>query len=90
MHTTLHRLGWIDINEKLDAKEASLRLQSWPVPNVIGFSLFTRSYKNSKSASFTIVENSLKKSNYRWTEWIRDFQDKRDISSYLRLRWLMN
>ena len=26
IHTSLHRLGWVDINEKLDAKEAALRL----------------------------------------------------------------
>ena len=92
VHTTLHRLGWIDINEKLDISEASIRLQYWPVPNVIGFSLFSRPYETSKkSASFTIVENSLlKKSKFRWVEWLRDFQDKRDISSYLKLRWLLN
>ena len=92
VHTTLHRLGWINIDEPLTPREASLRLQYWPVPNVVGFSLFMRPYESSKKkASFTIVENSaVKTSGSRWAEWLRDVQDTRDISAYLRLRWLMN
>ena len=44
VHTTLHRLGWFDINEDLDDKELSTRLVFRPMPNVIGFSLFTRAW----------------------------------------------
>ena len=70
VHTTLHRLGWFDINEKLSEEELNLRLQYRAMPNVIGFSLFTRKWSNSNSVSFSVVENSLlKSSNYRWQEW---------------------
>ena len=90
VHTTLHRLGDLDINEQLDDEELNIRLSYRQVPNVIGFSLFTRAYENSKSGSFSIVENSLAKQGGRWSQWFRDFQDKRDISSYLKMRWGMN
>ena len=67
VHTTMHRLGWLDINEPLTEEELSIRLQYRSMPNVIGFSLFTRAWENSKSVSYTVVENSLlKQSNYRW------------------------
>ena len=91
VHTTLHRLGWLDINEKMDQTEVQTRLQFRPMPNVIGFSLFTRPWTGKKSVSWTLVENSLlKQSNYRWAEWFRDLQDRRDIASYLNNRWLLN
>ena len=48
VHTTLHRLGWFDINEDLSNDELSLRLQYRAMPNVIGFSLFTRAWNNSR------------------------------------------
>ena len=92
IHTTVHRLGWFNINENLDEGELALRLQYRAVPNVIGFSLFSRAWQNpGASAHYSIIENSLtKKSNYRWAEWFRDFQDRRDLSSYLKLRWALN
>ena len=91
MHTTLHRLGWFDVNEPIEEYELKMRIGYRAVPNVIGFSLFTRPYEGKKSASFSIVENTLvKKSDYRWVEWLRDFQDRRDISSYLKMRWAFN
>ena len=68
IHTTLHRLGWFNINEKIDEQELSIRLGYRPVPNVVGFSLFSRAWANGGStAAYSIVENSLnKKSTYRW------------------------
>ena len=90
VHTTLHRLGNTDINEAVSTKENILRLQYRPMPSVIGFSLFTRPWANSTSSSYTVVENSLTKPNMRWAEWFRDQQDRRDIASYLKLRWSFN
>ena len=60
------------------------------MPSVIGFSLFTRPWANSNKSSYTVVENSLNKPNMRWSEWWRDQQDRRDIASYLKLRWSLN
>ena len=90
VHTTLHRLGDLDVKETVDDKEAKLRFAYRPVPNVIGFSLFTRAYENSRSGSFTLVENSLSKPSQRWADWFADLQDRRDISSYLKLRWALH
>ena len=91
VHTTLHRLGWFNIHEPISEHELKLRLTYRAMPNVVGFSLFTRQYENGSTSSFSIVENTLlKKSGYRWVEWFRDLQDRRDISSYLRMRWAFN
>ena len=90
VHTTLHRLGQFNINEDLSEEELKLRLQYRAVPNVIGFSLFTRGYANGGSSSWSIVENSLTKSGGRWTEWLRDMQDRRDLSNYLYMRWMLH
>ena len=91
VHTTLHRLGWFDINEPLTEKELKMRIMHRAMPNVVGFSLFTRQYEKGSSSSYSIVENTLlKQSSYRWAEWFRDLQDRRDISSYLKMRWAFN
>ena len=91
MHTTLHRLGSFDINEDVSEKEFYMRLQYRSMPNVIGFSLFTRAWHNARGHSFSIVENSLQKqANVRWAEWWRDMQDRRDISAYMKMRWAFN
>ena len=88
VHTTVSRLGNLDLNENADDDELLMRLRFRPAPNVVGFSLFARAYQNSKTSSFTIVENSMDKdSSYRWAEWFSDWRDRRDISSYLKLRW---
>ena len=86
----MHRLGDTDVRESVSADEHNTRLKYRPLPNVIGFSLFMRAYENSKSGSFTIVENSLHKPDQRWADWFKDLCDKRDISSYLSYRWSMN
>ena len=91
VHTTLHRLGWLNINEPLSDQELSTRLAYRAVPNVIGFSLFMKPYASGSSSSFTIVENSLiKGNNYRWAEWFKDLQDRRSISAYIRMRWALH
>ena len=74
VHTTMHRLGTMDINENVGDNEWALRLTYRSMPNIIGFSLFTRPWENSRGVSLSVVENSLaKKSNIRWAEWFRDF-----------------
>ena len=91
VHTTLHRLGWFDINENVSERELAMRLTYRPVTNVVGFSLFTRAWNNSRSVSWTMTENTLNKtSGYRWQEWFRDLQDRRDIAAYLHNRWVFN
>ena len=42
VHTTLHRLGWFNINESLSEEELAIRLQYRTMPGALGFSLFTR------------------------------------------------
>ena len=90
VHTTLHRLGEINVNEALTEEELTIRLGYRAMPNVIGFSMFTRAYENATRGSYSIVENTLAKKGDRWSTWFRDLQDKRDISAYLKMRWLMN
>ena len=93
IHTTMYRLGWQDVNSKIDDTEYAMRLMYRPVPNVVGFSLFSRPCKRGALAgsSFTIVENQLeKRGGTRWLEWFKDLQDRRDIASYLKTRWWLN
>ena len=90
VHTTLHRLGGVDVRENVSSEEQELRIKYKPMPNVVGFSLFTRAYQTGSSGSWSLVENSLHKPNQRWADWMKDLCDKRDISSYLLYRWRMN
>ena len=88
VHTTISRLGILDLNENISDNELRMKLIYRPNPNLLAFSLFSRAYEKGKTSSFTIVENSqIKQSAYRWQEWFKDQQDRRDISQYLWLRW---
>jgi hypothetical protein len=52
----------------LTPEEIQIRGAFRPLPNVLGFSLFSK-YTNMGN-HFTITENTLnKKANYTWTEW---------------------
>ena len=67
VHTTVSRLGGMDMNEDASDDEYILRLRHRPMPNVIGFSLFSRAYQGGKTSNFSIVENTMDKmSAYRW------------------------
>ena len=91
VHTTLHRLGWFDINEELTEKELVHRLNYRPAPNIIGFSVFSRCWANSTRSSFNLSEATYnKQSTYRWQEWFKDQVDRRNIASYLWWRWTLN
>ena len=68
------RLGNLDIQENVDGDELAIRLQYRAMPNLVGFSMFSRAYAASRGGHFSIVENTFhKRSDYRWQEWFRDF-----------------
>ena len=61
-----------------------------PMPNLIGFSLYYRK-TNSGINHFSIVENTFwKKSELAWADWWATWNDRRDLSKYLRRRWVQN
>mmetsp|Transcript_7081 Transcript_7081/g.11930 ORF Transcript_7081/g.11930 Transcript_7081/m.11930 type:complete len:166 (-) Transcript_7081:158-655(-) len=91
VHTQMFRLGAFDIEENITAKELHLRLLYRPMPNLLSFQLFSRASQSGRSGLFQVIENSFfKASEYRWSEWLKDFQDRRSIASYLKLRWRFN
>ena len=91
VHTTLHHLGHLDLKESIDESEWLFRLRYNPMPLVFGFGLFARAWEGKKHGSMTITENTLiKTSKRRWAEVWQDFQDRRSVRSYLRMRWMLN
>jgi len=60
----------------------------------MGFSLYFRELRilgRAAGTHFSIVENTLlKASGTRFSEWLQDMRDRRDMSKYLRMRWSMN
>ena len=85
VHSKAVRLSHLDLNENISDRELYLRSTFRPISNIIGISLF------HKSGSFFVTENSFAKlSYYRWSEWLKDVQDTRDLSFYLWMRWLIN
>ena len=50
-------------------------------------------YRKTESGTnhLSIVENTLWKPNVgTWMQWWSDWKDRRDLSRYMRLRWMMN
>ena len=88
VHTILYRLKDFDLDEKLDSQEIQLRGLFRPIPNVMGFSLYSRRIKGTARSHFSVVENTLNKNvGGTWSEWFQDLKDRRDMSFYLRRRW---
>jgi hypothetical protein len=57
----------------------------------MGFSLFFKQLQNPGGTHLSIVENTLfKKSAGTWVEWMQDIRDRRDMSAYLKGRWIAN
>ena len=85
VHTQIFRLGALDLKENLTPEEIQIRGAYRPLPNVLGFSLYSRDTKSTLGYHYmSIVENSLyKASGSTWAEWFRDLRDKRDMASYL-------
>ena len=91
VHTTIHRLGNLDMNEDLSKREREIRRMHRPRRNIIGFTVYTKAWDHSSGVSWTLAENSYyKAAGYRWQEWWADLQDRRNISSYMKLRWTCN
>ena len=80
-------MNGFDLNEHLSNYELQMRGKYRPLPNVIGLSLYNRITQAGVS-HFSIVENTLyKSSGHGWVEWWRDWNDRRDMAKYLKLRW---
>ena len=79
-----------DLKENVGLEEQNIRGRFNAMPNVLGFSLYYRKCKSGIN-HFSIVENSLyKASGSSWGQWWSDLNSRRDMSRYLRKRWLMN
>ena len=90
VHTQLLRIRDFDLHEKLTPEELQIRGAYRPIPNVMGFSLFYKALTKG-GIHLSIVENTLwKQAGGTYREWIRDFRDRRDMSSYLRKQWELN
>jgi len=87
IHVQLYRIKDFNLEEVVTAEEIQIRGAFRPLPNVLGFSLFSK--KLASGSHFSIVENALwKKASGTWFEWFADIRDRRDMSSYLRGRWI--
>ena len=90
MHTTAYKAHMWDLKEDVPQSEINLRLNFRPQPNIVGMSLYYRKTDNGTN-HLSIVENTLWKPNVgTWRQWWNDWKDRRDLSRYLRYRWMMN
>ena len=89
VHTTAWKIhGW-DMKEEVTQKEINTRLMHRPMPNSVAFSLYYRK-TNGGTNHLSIVENTLWKPNYSWNQMWADWNDRRDLSKYLKFRWMLN
>lgn len=90
VHSKAYKIPMWDLKEEVTRKEELIRLTHRPMPNVIAFSLYFRKLA-SGSNHLSIVENTIWKPNLgSWTALLEDWKDRRDLSRYLRQRWLLN
>ena len=90
VHTTMTNMEGFNLKEDVSPEELSFRSRFRAMPNCIGFSLYYRKTALG-SNHFSIVVNSLwKTSGSSWGQWWADLVTRRDMSRYLRKRWLMN
>ena len=90
VHTTAYKAHMWNLKEDLSVKEHNTRLLFRPQPNIVGFSLYFRK-TNDNVNHLSIVENTQWKPNVgTWFNWFQDWKDRRDISKYLRYRWMFN
>ena len=78
------------MHEVVSSEELQIRGKHRGLPNVIGFSSF---YKRTPESGlhFSVVENSFDKAaGCTWGEWFNDLKDRRDMSNFLRKKWLYN
>ena len=89
VHSTAYKVHMWDLKEEITKKELNTRLLFRPQPNCVGFSLYYRKTEGGTN-HLSIVENTLWKPSTTWTQWWNDWKDRRDISRYLRYRWMLN
>jgi hypothetical protein len=90
VHTTAYKIHLWDLKEDASQKELNTRLLFRPQPNCVGFSLYSRKTETGTN-HLSIVENTLWKPNVgTWINWWSDWKDRRDLSRYLRYRWMLN
>lgn len=94
VHKTITKIHGFDLKEELSNQERQIRMAHRPMPNILGFSLywkplspatfFSSLSKNIMWAHFSIVENTLWKSNGQtWQGWWSTWKDRRDMSWHL-------
>ena len=89
VHSTAYKIHQWDLHEQATQKELNIRQAYRPMPNCIGFSLYSRQTESGTN-HLSIVENTLWKPTYTWKQWWADWNDRRDLSRYLRYRWMFN
>ena len=90
VHSTAYKVHMWDMKENATQKELNYRKLFRPQPNCVGFSLYYRKTGDGTN-HLSIVENTLwKPATGTWAQWWSDWKDRRDLSRYLRQRWMMN
>lgn len=90
VHSKAYKVHMWDLKEETGAKEVLTRLAFRAAPNCVAMSLY---YRKTESGTnhLSIVENTLWKPHVgTWMQWWSDWKDRRDISRYLRYRWMLN
>ena len=91
VHTTIFRLGQTNIEENIDQNERKIRLLYRPIPNVVSASLFFKAKERGIGYHQSIIEKFVaKNTQQRWLEYFKDLKDRRDVMSYLYMKWYLN
>ena len=88
VHTQISKIGnEFDLQKHETNRELNMRGAFRPLPNLIGFSLYSRPLSSGLN-HVSILESTMEKSSgYGWVEWFKDMRDRRDMSNYLKMRW---
>ena len=89
VHTKAYKIGHWNLKEDATQKEVNTRLLFRPQPTSVAYSLYYRK-TGAGSNHLSIVENSIYKPAGTWFEMFQDWKDRRDLSRYLRYRWMFN
>ena len=88
VHSQVSKIGnEFDLQKHVSNEELNMRGAFRPLPNLIGFSLYSRALDSGLN-HVSIIEGSMEKtSGVGWVEWFRDMRDRRDMANYLKMRW---
>ncbi len=90
VHSTAYKIHQWDLKENVTQKEINTRIAYRPMPNCVAFSLYFRQTEVGTN-HLSIVENTLwKPGQGTWRQWWSDWKDRRDLSRYMRFRWMLN